>query len=70
MSMSKFPHLQKQGAGFKSLAINDEKAGQLPVCFMHYEIHPTESKSIELITDCMESTEVFILTKEDLPFLK
>ncbi|AGE60885.1 hypothetical protein ANDROMEDA_46 [Bacillus phage Andromeda] len=68
--MNKLSHLQEQGKYLRSISINDANSGELPICYMHYEIDKNTQKDIELITGRMENDEVFILTKEHLPFLK
>lgn len=68
--MMEFPHLQQQGKYLRSVTVNDANSGQLPIGYMHYEIRRDKMKDIELVIECMESEEVFILDKKHIPFLK
>lgn len=68
--MMEFPHLQQQGKYLRSVTVNDVNSGQLPIGYMHYEIRRDKMKDIELVIECMESEEVFILDKKHIPFLK
>ncbi|AMR60084.1 hypothetical protein LEO2_45 [Bacillus phage Leo2] len=70
MSESRFPWLQQQGGYLKSVIVNDVSSGELPIGYMHYEIKRDKMKDIELVIECMENDEVFILNKEHIPFLE